>query len=219
MPTYCIQCGLEGRPVIAIGEDSDGEPACSGHAKKETVTARKPATVRIVHSEPDGITPDDKLDDAAQLAEADLSDSDVYRSLYDAVAPESLIRVGPTRPGRNLCLRCGYRWSARAGSPDPPKTCAWCNSAYWNEPAKTPRGRRPENTDWKAEASAKADRYKVRARDHAIRRAQEVLAQMKAEGLLPTTTESGVRTSASVQGPGPVSRSVLPPPPDMREGR
>lgn len=32
---YCYQCGKESKPVVATGKDSEGEPACSGHAMAE----------------------------------------------------------------------------------------------------------------------------------------------------------------------------------------
>jgi hypothetical protein len=32
--TWCLKCGEEGHPVVAIGADEDGEPACHGHAAK-----------------------------------------------------------------------------------------------------------------------------------------------------------------------------------------
>jgi hypothetical protein len=34
-PRWCIQCGKESRPTLAIGVDEDGEPACIGHSVNE----------------------------------------------------------------------------------------------------------------------------------------------------------------------------------------
>ena len=44
MAEYCTQCGLQGRPIVAVGHDADGEPACVGHAVKGSDVARQPGT-------------------------------------------------------------------------------------------------------------------------------------------------------------------------------
>jgi len=68
--------------------------------------------------------------------------------------------------GRYLCLRCGWRWSPRRGSPDPPNACARCRSTYWNSPPKSARANRPDDPKWQAERDALANRRRAR---HAAR--------------------------------------------------
>jgi hypothetical protein len=69
---------------------------------------------------------------------------------------------GAERSGKYLCLRCGWRWSSRAGLPDPPNACSHCRSAYWNVPPASVRANRPDDPRWKAERDAKADRRRAR---------------------------------------------------------
>jgi hypothetical protein len=64
--------------------------------------------------------------------------------------------------GKYLCLRCGWRWSPRRGSPDPPNACARCRSHYWNSPPESARANRPEDPKWQAERDRMADRRRAR---------------------------------------------------------
>jgi hypothetical protein len=82
----------------------------------------------------------------------------------DAVAPPATKcpqrRAGQS--GKYLCLRCGWRWTPRRGSPDPPNACARCRSAYWNSPPHSPRANRPDNPKWKAERDTLANHRHAR---------------------------------------------------------
>jgi hypothetical protein len=51
---FCFQCGNERRPVMAVGVDEDGEPACVGHQVKGkmTVESIEPAPSTQVVYEP-----------------------------------------------------------------------------------------------------------------------------------------------------------------------
>ena len=64
--------------------------------------------------------------------------------------------------GKYLCLRCGWRWSPRRGSPDPPKACSRCRSHYWNTPPESARANRPDDPKWQAERDTLADRCHAR---------------------------------------------------------
>lgn len=64
--------------------------------------------------------------------------------------------------GKYLCLRCGWRWSPRRGSPDPPNACARCRTAYWNTPPESTRANRPDDPKWKVERDALANRRSTR---------------------------------------------------------
>jgi len=61
-----------------------------------------------------------------------------------------------------LCLRCGWRWSPRLGSPDPPKACARCRSAYWNSSPQSARANRPDDPKWQTERDTLANRRRAR---------------------------------------------------------
>jgi hypothetical protein len=64
--------------------------------------------------------------------------------------------------GKYLCLRCGWRWSPRCGSPDPPNACARCRSHYWNTPPESARANRPDDPKWLAERDTLAHRRRTR---------------------------------------------------------
>jgi len=64
--------------------------------------------------------------------------------------------------GKYLCLRCGWRWSPRRGSPDPPNACSRCRSHYWNTPPESARANRPDNPKWQAEREALENRRRTR---------------------------------------------------------
>jgi hypothetical protein len=66
--------------------------------------------------------------------------------------------------GKYLCLRCGWRWSPRCGSPDPPNACARCRSHYWNTPPESARANRPDDPKWKTERDALENRRRTRQR-------------------------------------------------------
>jgi hypothetical protein len=54
----------------------------------------------------------------------------------------------PGESGRYACTRCGWKWTPRRDSIDPPRSCARCRSAYWQTPPKTARANRPADPKW-----------------------------------------------------------------------
>lgn len=83
----------------------------------------------------------------------------------DAVASAVPVTKDPncsTGPSKYLCLRCGWRWSPRHGSLDPPTSCAHCRSAYWNSPPESSRANCPDDPRWKAERDILANRRRAR---------------------------------------------------------
>jgi hypothetical protein len=93
---------------------------------------------------------------------------EIWEQLEPAEAVASPV-VAPRRPqfsagqsGKYLCLRCGWRWSPRRGSPDPPNACARCRTAYWSSPPHSARANRPDDPRWKAERDILAGRRRAR---------------------------------------------------------
>jgi len=80
--------------------------------------------------------------------------------------------------GKYLCLRCGWRWSPRRGSPDPPNACSRCRSHYWNTPPDSARANRPDDPKWKAERDTLANRRRAR---HLVR-LKELLGELAPNG-------------------------------------
>jgi hypothetical protein len=76
--------------------------------------------------------------------------------------PRAVQQCSAGQSGKYLCKRCGWRWSPRRGSPDPPNACARCRSAYWNTPPDGARANRPDDPKWKAERDTLADRRRAR---------------------------------------------------------
>jgi hypothetical protein len=76
--------------------------------------------------------------------------------------PRAFQQCSAGQSGKYLCLRCGWRWSPRRGSPDPPKACARCRTAYWNSPPESARANRPNDPKWQAERDRMADRRRAR---------------------------------------------------------
>jgi hypothetical protein len=74
------------------------------------------------------------------------------------------------------CRRCGYKWNPTRS--DDPVTCSLCGSAYWRTPAKTRRGRRPENTDWAAEAERRRKANLDRKRYARLAQVRELAAEL-----------------------------------------
>ena len=70
--------------------------------------------------------------------------------------------------GKYICTRCGWKWTPRPNSPDPPHACARCRSAYWQTPPVSSRANSPDNPKWQAErdvvARRKRERHMVRLR-------------------------------------------------------
>ena len=64
--------------------------------------------------------------------------------------------------GRYTCIRCGWTWSPRPKSPDPPRACARCRSAYWQTAPTSCRGNRPDNPKWQAQRELVEGRKRAR---------------------------------------------------------
>ncbi|HLK53981.1 MAG TPA: hypothetical protein VKU42_11035, partial [Candidatus Angelobacter sp.] len=45
---WCLQCGLNGQPVKAIGKDDDGEDACAAHCTKRQPVKAQPEKSKAV---------------------------------------------------------------------------------------------------------------------------------------------------------------------------
>ena len=60
------------------------------------------------------------------------------------------------------CTRCGWRWTPRPNSPDPPRACARCRSAYWQSAPASSRANSPDNPKWQAERQSVARRRRER---------------------------------------------------------
>jgi hypothetical protein len=75
--------------------------------------------------------------------------------------------------GKYTCTRCGWRWTPRQNSPDPPRACARCRSAYWQRAPVSSRANSPDDPKWQAEREAVARRRQVRHRARLIELAAE----------------------------------------------
>jgi hypothetical protein len=94
--------------------------------------------------------------------------------------------------GQHQCLRCGWRWDCRecrqhgrhAHGPTHqrplPKCCAnvICRSAYWDVPAKTSRGRTPDQTDWDDVRSRMLDARDRRKRFRHLAKVRKLAASL-----------------------------------------
>ena len=66
------------------------------------------------------------------------------------------------RTGKYTCMRCGWRWTPRPNSPDPPHACARCRSAYWQSAPVSARANFPNDPKWQAESESAARRRRER---------------------------------------------------------
>jgi hypothetical protein len=64
--------------------------------------------------------------------------------------------------GKYACARCGWRWTPRTNSPDPPRACARCRSAYWQSTPVSCRANSPSDPKWRAESQSVARRRQKR---------------------------------------------------------
>ena len=64
--------------------------------------------------------------------------------------------------GKYVCSRCGWRWTPRTNSPDPPRACARCRSAYWQSTPVSCRANSPSDPKWRAESQSVAQRRQKR---------------------------------------------------------
>ena len=60
--------------------------------------------------------------------------------------------------GKYACTRCGWRWTPRPNSPDPPRACARCRSAYWQSTPVSSRANLPSDAKWRVESQSVAQR-------------------------------------------------------------
>jgi hypothetical protein len=75
--------------------------------------------------------------------------------------------------GKYVCSRCGWRWTPRTNSPDPPRACARCRSAYWQSTPVSCRANSPSDPKWRAESQSVVQR---RQRRH-LTRLKELAAE------------------------------------------
>jgi len=52
--------------------------------------------------------------------------------------------------GKYVCSRCGWQWTPRQNSRDPPGACARCRSAYWQSTPVSCRANSPSDPRWRA---------------------------------------------------------------------
>jgi hypothetical protein len=64
--------------------------------------------------------------------------------------------------GKYVCSRCGWRWTPRTNSPDPPRACARCRSAYWQSTPVSCRANSPSDPKWRVEGQSVARRRQKR---------------------------------------------------------
>ena len=64
--------------------------------------------------------------------------------------------------GKYSCTRCGWRWTPRTNSPDPPRACARCRSAYWQSMPVSSRANSPSDPKWRTESQSVAHRRQKR---------------------------------------------------------
>jgi hypothetical protein len=87
--------------------------------------------------------------------------------------------------GKYLCSRCGWRWTPRPNSPDPPRACARCRSAYWQSAPVSSRANSPDDPKWLAERESVAGRKQKRH----LARLRELAAEF---GLEPPPIGNGI---------------------------
>ena len=64
--------------------------------------------------------------------------------------------------GKYVCSRCGWQWTPRQNSRDPPGACARCRSAYWQSTPVSCRANSPSDPRWRAESQSVAKRRQKR---------------------------------------------------------
>jgi hypothetical protein len=89
--------------------------------------------------------------------------------------------------GKYACARCGWRWTPRTNSPDPPRACARCRSAYWQSMPVSSRANFPSDAKWRVESHSVAQRRQKRH----LTRLKELAAEF-GFALSPTRYDLGV---------------------------
>ena len=64
--------------------------------------------------------------------------------------------------GKYAGTRCGWRWTPRTNSPDLPRACARCRSAYWQSTPVSSRANFPSDAKWRVESQSVAQRRQKR---------------------------------------------------------
>jgi hypothetical protein len=82
-------------------------------------------------------------------------------------------RQSDERTGKYSCTRCGWRWTPRPNSPDVPRACARCRSAYWQSAPLSSRANFPNDPKWQAESQSAGRRR----REQCFRRLRELAAE------------------------------------------
>lgn len=103
--------------------------------------------------------------------------------------------------GKYTCTRCGWKWSPRPNSPDPPRACARCRSAYWQSVPVSSRANSPNDPKWQAERGSVARRK----RERHLARLRELAAEF---GLKPPPIPHDNEPTPSQPAPAPRSLSL-----------
>jgi hypothetical protein len=111
--------------------------------------------------------------------------------------PRAVQHCSAGQSGKYFCLRCGWRWSPRRGSPDPPNACARCRTAHWNTPPESARANHPEDPKWHAERDTLANRRRARHLARLKELAQELGANASAVAVKPTLLRQTLKNSPS----------------------
>src|SRR6266852_1838432 len=132
--------------------------------------------------------------------------------------------------GKYTCTRCGWKWTPRPNSPDPPRACARCRSAYWQSASVSSRANSPDNPKWQAErdvvARRRRERHVARMRELAaefgikpppINDRGAILPAKDPRQPAPIGVEPWVRFNDPP--PGPLSTPAPPPPSEQRPFR
>ena len=79
------------------------------------------------------------------------------------------------RAGKYTCNRCGWAWTPRLNSLDPPRACARCRSAYWQSAPESPRANSPSDPKWEL----KSESIARRKRERHLARLKELAAEFR----------------------------------------
>jgi hypothetical protein len=109
------------------------------------------------------------------------------------------------RTEKYTCTRCGWQWTPRPNSPDPPRACARCCSAYWQTPPVTSRANSPDDPKWQAERESVTRR---RQRRH-LERFRQLAAEFNLKPT-PVLDGPGIALSLVPAAKEPNQSSVFP---------
>jgi hypothetical protein len=152
----------------------------------------------------------------AALTATDHADAEPVRT----TTTTATVAAAPAPPLPHECLRCGFKWFSRPGNPNP-RTCAnqSCRSAYWDQPPKQARARRPANTDWEEVKRRRIADNEDRRRKALIRKATELGMEVRRPAATATATATNAPPDTTVtirpRIPPVEFRRTVPPPPGM----